>query len=190
MRSPSAVCSWPSALKRRDRRGLGAAADCGISGSHPAPAAAVPPSDRGQQHADSSSGPCTDYTMAARSYGPWRYRQCRYFGRLFRLSALDFFKLRDGMTCAYAPGTRVQVVYMENDDGVKRLLRRPHLRARGRAAREVLPRGLAGPEAAAAVRLIAVSWSRRSPSAPIVSASATSRPWHRHRRPLLAKGAS
>jgi hypothetical protein len=29
------------------------------------------------------------------------------------------FFLRNGMACAYAPGTRVQVVYRENDDGVK-----------------------------------------------------------------------
>jgi hypothetical protein len=29
------------------------------------------------------------------------------------------FFLRNGLTCAYAPGTRVQVVYRENDDGVK-----------------------------------------------------------------------
>jgi len=27
--------------------------------------------------------------------------------------------LRNGMTCAYAPGTRLKVVYTENDDGVK-----------------------------------------------------------------------
>ena len=27
--------------------------------------------------------------------------------------------LRNGMTCAYAPGTRLKVVYTGNDDGVK-----------------------------------------------------------------------
>jgi len=28
------------------------------------------------------------------------------------------FSLRNGATCMYPPGTRVQIVYAENDDGV------------------------------------------------------------------------
>jgi hypothetical protein len=32
------------------------------------------------------------------------------------------FFLRNGMTCAHPPGTRVQIVYAENDDGVHDVL--------------------------------------------------------------------
>jgi len=47
--------------------------------------------------------------------------------------------------------------------GPARLLRRPHLRTRGRAAWEILPRGLARPEAPAAARLTAVHGVRLTP---------------------------
>src|SRR5207249_4642406 len=43
--------------------------------------------------------------------------------------------------------------------GATRLLRGSHLRARGRAAGEVLPPGLARPESSAAARLTAVVWT-------------------------------
>ena len=40
------------------------------------------------------------------------------FPYLIILAPDSVFFLRHGTTCAYGPGTRIQVVYAENDDGV------------------------------------------------------------------------
>jgi hypothetical protein len=49
------------------------------------------------------------------------------------------FFLRNGMTCAYAPGTRLKVVYTENDDGVKDVV---SIQAVSRKDPSRMPRGV------------------------------------------------
>jgi len=62
------------------------------------------------------------------------------FSFLIIMTPDRIFFLRNGMTCAYAPGTRLKVVYTENDDGVKDVV---SLQAASRKDRsEPMPRGV------------------------------------------------